>query len=111
MPVCLHMYMLHKAATASGGGRHSQAEWHRSSKGPLGQYGVNRPNKVGDYVSAEEPWKQKTPKSYHCHSTGSVDTQTHTWGGGGGTVGFRAVQRVEVEWWGFFLLTSKKRGG
>lgn len=75
--------------------------------GPPRQYRVNRPNKVADYVSVEEPWKQKDPKSYHCRSPGSVDTQTHTWGGGGGTVGFSAVQRVKVEWW-ILLLTTRK---
>lgn len=53
---------------------------------------------------------KKDPKSYHCHSPGSVDTQTHTLAeeGEGGTVGFRAVQRVEVEWW-LLLLTTKKK--
>lgn len=54
---------MHKAATTSSVvgrvERYQQAEWHRSSKGPPGQYGVNRPNKVADYVSVEEPWKQK----------------------------------------------------
>lgn len=51
---------------------------------------------------------KKDPKSYHCHSPGSVDTRTGG-GGGGGTVGFRAVQRVEVEWWLLLLTTKKKK--
>ena len=56
------VYVSHKAATTSSVRRverYQQAEWHRSSEGPPGQYGVNRPNKVVDYVSAEEPWKRK----------------------------------------------------
>lgn len=107
--VCLHMYVLHKAATAGRGGRYEHAEWHRCSKGPPGQYGVNRPNKVDDYVLVEEPWKQKRsqilPLSFPWISG---HTNTHRGGGGGGgTVGFRAVQRVEVEW--FLLLTTTKK--
>ena len=91
-----------------GGGR--KLKGLRSSEGPPGQYEVNRPNKVADYVSAEGPRKHKDPKSYHCRSPGSVDRQTHTnrgrrGGDGGGA--FRAVQRVEVKRW-FLLLTIRK---
>lgn len=108
--VCLHMYVLHKAATAFRGGRYQHAEWHRCSKGPQGQCGVNRPNKVDDYVSVEEPRKQKRPQILPLSFPWiSGHTNTHTGGGGGGgTVGFRAVQRVEVEWWRLLLTTKKK---
>jgi len=33
-----------------GGGGYEESLWHQNSEGPLGQYRVNRPNKVVDYV-------------------------------------------------------------
>lgn len=62
---------------------------------------------MDDYVSVEEPWKQKIPNPTTVIPLDQW-THKHTHGEGeGGTVGFSAVQRVEVELW-FLLLTTRK---
>lgn len=105
--MCLHMELgAHGAAEV---GRWQLVEWHRSCKGPPGQYGVNRPNKVADYVSLEEPWKPKDPQIPTTVSRPDQWTHKQRWGGGGVGWGglWQALALCKESWW-FLLWTTKK---
>lgn len=111
MCVCLHMYMLHKSChqkQREGGARDtSKLNGIGALRGLRDNTGLTDPTKWPIMSQWRNLGSKKIPNPTTVIPLDQW-TRKHTHkGGGGGVVGFRAVQRVEVEWW-FLLLTTRK---
>lgn len=99
------MYMLHKAATASGGeGDTRELNGTAALRGLQDNVGLTDPTKWAITSQRRDLGSRKDPKSCRCHSAGSVDTQTYMGRGRGGLKGKRKEwKRWNGEFFFFFF--------